>query len=355
MSHPYRDAPADRFWRKAVALPGIATDPVTPLPFRISPTDRIMTAGSCFAQHISRHLRKSGFDFLVTEPAHPLLPDAVAEAFHYGRFTARYGNIYTARQLLQLLHRAEGRLKPLDGAWKEDDGRWIDPLRPLIHPGGFASLEELERDRTQHLVAVMQAFERLDVLVFTLGLTESWVAAMDGTVYPACPGTAGGRFDASLHHFHNQSAGEVIADLTDFINGLRRINPRARVILTVSPVPLVATATDRHVLQATSYSKAVLRVAAESVAITLPDVAYFPSYEIITGPQARGHYFADDLRSVTDEGVDRVMNLFFAHAVESDDDLTPLASRKKPSDEFFERAHATADLLCDEEKMDERG
>nr|WP_256375899.1 GSCFA domain-containing protein [Caulobacter sp. S45] len=42
-------------------------------------------------------------------------------------------------------------------------------------------------------------------------------------------------------------------------------------------------------------------------------VAYFPSYEVVTSPTARGAYFRDDLRSVTQTGVDHVMHLFFHH------------------------------------------
>jgi len=32
-----------------------------------------------------------------------------------------------------------------------------------------------------------------DLFVFTLGLTEAWLNARDGTVYPMCPGTIRGR------------------------------------------------------------------------------------------------------------------------------------------------------------------
>ena len=39
---------------------------------------RIASAGSCFAQHIARHLRQTGFNFLVTETAHPMVPAADA-------------------------------------------------------------------------------------------------------------------------------------------------------------------------------------------------------------------------------------------------------------------------------------
>ena len=67
-------------------------------------------------------------------------------------------------------------------------------------------------------------------------------------------------------------------------------------------------------LTATSYSKSVLRVAAEEVARVLGATAYFPSYEIITGNYSRGGYYGDDLREVRPEGVQHVMRpLFFKH------------------------------------------
>ena len=349
MSHPYQGAEPHRLWRTAVAARGLDTDPVIAFPLRIGRQDKVAAAGSCFAQHISSRLRESGFNFLVTEPAHPILPAETAKAYNYGRFTARYGNLYTARQLLQLIRRAYGRFQPQENVWETPQGGLVDPFRPLIQPGGFATRREYELDRAQHFAAVRQAFETMDVLVFTLGLTESWVSAHDGAVFPACPGTAGGVFDPGAHRFHNQEVEEVTADLLAAIAELRAVNPGVRVILTVSPVPLVATAEDHHVLASTTYSKSVLRVAAESVCRRLADVAYFPSYEIITGPQARGGYFADDLRSITAEGVDRVMALFFAHATQA---AEPAVVRAEQVDDFTGRVRATVELLCDEERLD---
>jgi hypothetical protein len=61
------------------------------------------------------------------------------------------------------------------------------------------------------------------------------------------------------------------------------------------------------------YSKSVLRVACEEVSLLYKNVSYFPSYEIITGNFSRGKYFGDDLRSVTEEGVAHVMNVFLKH------------------------------------------
>jgi hypothetical protein len=352
MTHPYSGAAPHRLWRKAVAAAGPDTDPVVGFPFRLRPQDKVVAAGSCFAQHVARRLRDGGFTFLVTETAHPILPQAVATAFNYGLYSARYGNIYTARQLLQLIRRAYGRFQPQEDAWPGPDGAWFDPFRPQIQPGGFATEEEYRLDRAQHFAAVRHAFAEMDALVFTLGLTESWESAADGAVFPVCPGTAAGTFDAARHRFRNQGVDEVVGDLTAAIRELRAVNPRVKVILTVSPVPLVATAEDAHVLVATTLSKSVLRVAAATVAAREPDVAYFPSYEIITGPQARGRYFAEDLRSVTDEGVDRVMTLFFAHATTAAGETPPPSQPAPPADAFLDSMRAAVDVLCDEERLD---
>jgi hypothetical protein len=347
--NPYVKAPGYRRWRQAIAQTAPAeVDPVTALPFTIARGDRIVSAGSCFAQHIQRHLLKNGFNYLITESAHPLLSAEMAENFGYGLYSARYGNIYTTRQLLQLLRRAFGSYHPADDRW-EENGRYYDPYRPAVQAGGFATSTEFAVDREQHFAAVRRAFEAMDVFIFTLGLTECWVCVEDGAVYPMCPGTVAGRFEPSRHAFVNLTVAEVVADMQAFTEEVRRVNPGVRIVLTVSPVPLAATAVDRHVLVATTYSKSVLRVAAEELS-KLPGVAYFPAYEIVTGSFSRGRYFGDDLRAVTEEGVNQVMRLFFRHLAPTIDE--PAVEATAPSDDRgFERMSAAVATLCEEEQL----
>jgi hypothetical protein len=316
--HPYRALPDKAFWRRSVAVPDYSeVDPVGEFRLRIRPQTRVATAGSCFAQHIARHLKKSGFNYYVAETGHPILPQAVRDNHNYGVFSARYGNLYTARQLVQLIKRAYGKFSPSEGAWVEGDGRVLDPFRPTVQPGGYVSVDEMLWDRKQHLACVRRMFETLDVFVFTLGLTECWLSRADGAAFPLCPGVEGGTFDAGSYAFRNQDVNEVYGDLDEFLAILGGINERAQVILTVSPVPLMATAQPgAHVLSATTYSKSVLRVAADMICRRHDRVHYFPSFEIITGQYARGRYFAQDLRGVTEEGVSHVMRLFLKHVTE---------------------------------------
>ncbi len=348
---PYRGQPDSAFWRRSIAgEEGHLVDPVVSAGFQIAPEDRIATAGSCFAQHIARALQGAGFRYLVTEQFEGLIDADVERAYGYGVFTARFGNVYTTRQLLQLMQRAYGEFEPAEPYWRDLDG-WLDPFRPFVQPGGFRSELEAQLDRESHLAAVREMFETADVFVFTLGLTETWLSNEDGAAFPVCPGCGAGEFDPDRYRFHNLTASEVVADLDAFLTLLRQRNPNVRVLLTVSPVPLVATMTDSSVLTSTTYSKSVLRVAAGEIAERWNDVVYFPSYEVITGPHARGRYYEDDLREVREEGVSHVMRLFLRHycGVETDAPLTPMQA---PAEVAPTLSQQVADIICDEEQLE---
>lgn len=353
--HPYQSIPKTSHWRKAFqGTTPSDVDLVCNFRFNLGRNDKVATAGSCFAQHIARHLAKSGFNFYVTETGHPIGTPDIREKFNYGVFSARYGNIYTSRQLVQLFDRAFGTFSPAETCWQNAHGKYVDPYRPTVHGDGFSSKEEMLADRIQHLGAVREMFQNLDFFIFTLGLTECWISAEDSAVFPICPGISGGTFDAQKHVFHNLSVAEVIDDLREFRTKLLMVNPHARIILTVSPVPLMATMEARHVQVSTTASKAILRVAADQMEREFSNVTYFPSYEIITSSFSRGTYFGPDLRSVTETGVSHVMRLFLKHATSQQDDHTapqPECASPSTGDIFAQNAEEIVKVICDEDLL----
>ncbi|MBC7139499.1 MAG: GSCFA domain-containing protein [Defluviimonas sp.] len=312
MPHPYSDLPPEAFWRSGVAEvdPGALTWLYVPK-VKIGPQTRIATAGSCFAQHIGRALRGAGVAVLDAEPAPLALPEAAAREFGYGLFSGRYGNIYTVRQLVQLLQDVQTGEVSEAFVW-EKGRRFYDALRPGVEPLGMDSPEEVLFLRRAHLAALRRMLAEAEVFVFTLGLTEAWIDAPTGRVFQTCPGVIAGRFDPARHVFHNFTLAEMLADLEQARALLRSFRKRMRMIVTVSPVPLTATASGGHVLPATVNSKALLRVAAGEFAAAHRGVDYFPSYEMITNPAARGRFFEANLRSVTAQGVQMVMSAFLA-------------------------------------------
>ena len=354
-ANPYAGRADYTFWRRTMSgRPMQDVDPVAGAAFRISDTDQVATAGSCFAQHIARTLVRLGFSYLVTEHA----ASGDDEAGGYGVFPARFGNIYTARQLLQLFRRAYAVYEPRDVCWQRSDGRYVDPFRPRVEEAGFATQAALAADTEAHLAAVREMFETCDVFIFTLGLTEAWVSRHDGAVFPLAPGVVASSPDPTDYVFKNFTVGEVEADLLAFIDLLRRINPAVRMILTVSPVALMATYEDRHVLVSTVYSKSVLRVVAGSVSAARANVAYFPSYEVITGPHGGRAMYEDDLREVRPEAVQHVMSLFAKHYLGSGPVAAPAPAMMAAPIQALDQAASlqeflnTQAVICDEEMLD---
>ena len=173
--------------------------------------------------------------------------------------------------------------------------------------------------------------------------------------FPLCPGRPVALFSEDHYAFLNLRVADVIADLATAISFLHSKNASARVILTFSPVPLVATMDDRSVLVSTTVSKSVLRVAAEEIAAQRDFVAYFPSYEVITGNYNRGGYFAEDLRSVTEAGVSHVMRLFMKHyADNTEKQITTPTDAEQERQSVEAHIHAmqqVAAVICDEEAL----
>ena len=311
--NPYSDLPRSAFWKTAVAqenpnsIAGIYTKK-----FEIPPKSKIATAGSCFAQHISRYLKKNGYNVLDVEPPPPSLPGDLHQKFGFSMYSARYGNIYTVRQLMQLAQEVAGEWTPQNYIW-ERDGKFFDALRPAVEPQGLGSVEEVQRHRQFHISRVKELFQSFDVFIFTLGLTEMWVDKKSGTVYPTAPGVLAGEFDEDYFEFQNPNFRSINRDMRDFVQVIMRIrkDKKFKMILTVSPVPLTATASGKHVLSSTIYSKSVLRAIAGHWA-EKSFVDYFPSYEIVTNPRMHSTGFSDNLRSVRNETVEVVMKHFFA-------------------------------------------
>jgi hypothetical protein len=310
MSHPYRKMPAKAFWRNGT-LPdtdGLIADLYAPK-FIIDATTRIATAGSCFAQHIGKALRRADCVVVDTEPPLRRMPAPVAQRFGYGVYSARYGNIYTPRQLVELLQEVQAPTPDPQLVW-ERDGRYFDALRPGVEPDGLVSVQEVLDHRRFHLMRVAQLLEQTGIFIFTLGLTEAWIDLPTGRTLPVCPGVIAGEFDPAQHQFHQFSFAEITEDLALISDLLRQFQPDIKLLLTVSPVPLTATATHDHVLTATTHAKATLRAAVGGFVQGNPHADYFPAYEIVTSAVAGGPWFAENGRDVAPAGVDLVMRYF---------------------------------------------
>lgn len=309
-THPYMQQPDHAFWHRTVSrTPWRDLQFSAATPRFLTPASRIATAGSCFASNLMRYLPSLGLTPYFVEDAPDFYTDDEIREHGYREFSARYGNIYTVRQLRQLVEQALGLRGPIE-ALAEQDGKVFDLLRPHVRKGGFDSVAEARLDRHFHLSAVKRMLISSDVFVFTLGLTEGWMRAEDGAVFPVCPGTAAGRFIAGAHLPVNFEYPDILDDLEATIAMVGAVNPALRWIITVSPVHLVATHGEDSVIVASTYSKSVLRAVCGAAAARYAHVHYFPSYEIINSAASFGQYLESNLRDASERGIAHVMAEF---------------------------------------------
>jgi len=312
--HPYSDLTSDKFWSTAAARIAIKdiSNLFTPK-HRFTPNERYATYGSCFAQRFSGALISKGFNWVDAEPVTPFHNDESKKLFNYEVFSSRTGNIYTCAMLLQWIKFSLSPSKAPIENWVRGD-RFYDPLRPTIEPGGFLNAEEIHRVRLKTLTAFKRSIISATVFVFTMGLTEGWRNRDSGLVYSMCPGVVAGKYTADAVEFVNFNYTDNFTALEECISLLRQLNPTIRILLTVSPVPNIATAEKKaHIITTNSYSKSTLRAVAGDLEKKYDFVDYFPSYELITAPPIKSQFYNENLRTVTSQGVEFVMSHFFRH------------------------------------------
>lgn len=345
--NPYKSLPNRYFWRPSVAdLSPFDIHDLWQPKFNLDENSKVVTYGSCFAQHIGRALKERDFGWHVAEKGPPGFPGELLKSYNYEVFSCRTGNIYTTSLLRQWCDWASGAASPPEEYW-EKDGRIVDPFRPNIEPQGFASLDEMRQSRQYAIDCFGRSIREADVFVFTLGLTESWFNRSGGYEYPVCPGTLAGEFDEGEHQFLNQDYAFALDNLNKAMAIIRKMNPSIRFLLTVSPVPLVATNSGAHVLVATMHSKSILRAVAGQAANSDDSVDYFPSYEVINSPAFKGMFFEPNLRSVNPKGVNFVMSHFFAGL----GDAGPKPDKQKTAAISDEALDVDNELVCEEELL----
>ena len=123
MNHPYKKKPDYCFWSKSIAVQELDQKNFYFQPrFKLSHNLNIGTAGSCFAQNIAKYMQANNIPYYFSEKPHPNLDNILVNKYFYNQYSARYGNIYTVRQLKQLIYEAFGKFNPKKDYWKMKNG-----------------------------------------------------------------------------------------------------------------------------------------------------------------------------------------------------------------------------------------
>ncbi|MCH2075398.1 MAG: GSCFA domain-containing protein [Rhodobacteraceae bacterium] len=213
---------------------------------------RVTAFGSCFADHISSWL--GGRNYRVSRE------DEAAQDTYVVRIGEGMVNTFVIRQQFE---------------WAWENKVYDEPLWHGYKAEDFGYDPEVQR-------ATKELFDTTDVFILTLGLSEVWYDEVTGGVFwRTIPRDV---YDPERHKFRVSTVEENRDNIEAIYALIRKRRPEAKVIFTLSPVPLAASFRDVSCISANSVSKAVLRVAVDEFMRANRDAGhawYWPSYEII--------------------------------------------------------------------------
>ncbi len=219
----------------------------------ITPQTQITAFGSCFAENISNWLSSRNFRVLTK--------DENARAAYVVACGEGMVNSFVIRQ-------------QFEWAW---ENKIFD--QALWH--GYKA-EEYGYD-PEIQAETKRIFDETEVFILTFGLSEVWYDEPTNNVFwRTIPKES---YDPSRHKFRVSTVEENRENLEAIYALIRKHRPDAKVIFTLSPIPLIATFRDNSCLTSNSVSKSVLRVAIDETMRAHQDegvLFYWPSYEIIT-------------------------------------------------------------------------
>lgn len=268
----------------------------TPL---LTPTTPVGSAGSCFASEVAYRLQRLGYNYVVTQPnLHP------KHRLHES--CAKWGALFNLSSFRQLIERAYGEWEPPKITCPANAQGMRVFRDPWLEGVSYLHPDEVGPAHQALKVAAREAFDTVEVFIFTTGLAEVWRLRGSGETLARMPASA----PAHLLEPHFLTYEENLAELERLWTLWRLHNPSVKLILTVSPIPLNASfqGQEQHVIAATCESKSILRAAAGAFSRRHDDVYYLPSYDLVS--YCVEHPWTADGRHVTRATVDRVMELF---------------------------------------------
>ena len=234
------------------------------------PHDKFVTFGSCFAANVAAELKSQG------------------KAVWHIPIGEDLNNTYTNRLFWQWVcgHKVDG-----------DIGRKIFKLL------------NVPRDD------VLRRIKDAKCFIYTLGLGAAFFSKNTGDVLIPDSDWVGTRALMAHGDFKTTSVEDNYHNILEIVRLIREVNVEAQIIITLSPVPLLATFERRSAVIADCLSKSVLRVAINEVMNEKIDAVYYwPSFEAVRwlAPHIGKFYGGDDgvSRHINESVISDIISVF---------------------------------------------
>lgn len=250
--------------------------PINPIKPAANYQDKLLLAGSCFAENIGARLQQYKFD-VVNNP---------------------HGILYNPASIMQSM------LACLDGKkYSKDDlfrhhGLWHswEYHERFSHPDADTCLEMINMS----METAGKQLASADWLILTFGTAGIYRLKKDNRIVGNCH-----KMPSSDFEFNLMKPEEIISGFDNFMHQLFHINKIVKIIFSVSPVRYV-----RQGLVESNLSKAVLLYAVHHLVNKFDRLFYFPAYEIVTDELRDYRFYKEDMVHPNETAVQYVWDKF---------------------------------------------
>jgi tetratricopeptide (TPR) repeat protein len=221
----------------------------------IGKTTKFFTMGSCFARNLAKSLIDSGY------PSHHMeISEYINTTFANRVFVDWLGDADIDAEIRDRI------VELLPRGWSKDNA--------------------------------LQIIKNSDVFILTLGVAPAFFDRTTGDFVLPRPSALNSRVLAEKYLFRTTTVKENVDNVLYLIEFIRSISPGMKIVVTVSPVPLLASFEYESAVQADCLSKSTMRLVAHEVVnnSNLSNILYWPSFEVFrwAGSNASDYYAADD-------------------------------------------------------------
>jgi len=256
----------------------------------VTKNTKVTSIGSCFAEEILKWMENNG----------------------YSTLNPKWGMVYNPKNIRLIVQAGLefDSFNPKERFWDFGDGDIRTPYVKSDQSEPIKLGNSIEQAKSKEKILFGEFGKTLkssEVLIITLGQTEYWASEKEYPFY-AAP-WAGIKDGDKNHKFFNLSHQETKDELEKTIQILKKHNPRLKILISISPVPLVASVLDGYSAYISAgRAKSTLHSAALEVIENYENVFYMPSYEIVTSNPQKS--FKPDGRHVLGETVSKIMGVF---------------------------------------------
>jgi len=215
--------------------------------------------GSCFARHVAKNLSKAGY------------------RCNHLEITEHINTTYANKYFVEWLRNKD---------YENDITKRFQELLP----------------ESWGIDNILLSLKECNVFILTLGVAPAFFDRQTGAYVLPKSSELNNRVLADKYEFKNTSVAQNLENVKYLIDFVRELSPDCSVVVTVSPIPLMASFNYQSCVVADCLSKSTMRIVAEELVhnSNYKDIYYWPSFEFFRwgGSSASAFFGADDGNSI---------------------------------------------------------